>query len=223
MKIGEWRVASGESQTNPFAICYLQICLFSQENDMRKLKLQVQMTVDGFIGGPNGEMDWVTFNWDDKLIEYVTELTESFDCIVLGRKLAEGFIPHWAGVAANPDHPESTAGQKFTDTPKVVFSKTLDESKWDNTVLAKGDLVDEITKLKEQAGGDIIAYGGATFVSALIKHGLIDELHLFINPAALGAGLTIFSDLDRTRKLALKKSSAFACGIVVLCYEPVRD
>jgi dihydrofolate reductase len=134
---------------------------------MRKLKLQVQMTVDGFIAGPNGEMDFMVWNWDDELKQYVTALTEPVDCIVLGRKLAEGFIPYWAGVAANPDDPQFTAGKKFTDTHKVVFSKTLDKSEWDNTDLAKGNLVDEITKLKNQEGKDIIAYGGASFVSAL--------------------------------------------------------
>ena len=190
---------------------------------MRKLKLQVQMTVDGYIAGPNGEMDWVMFNWDDALKQYVTDLTEPVDCIILGRKLAEGFIPHWAGVAADPDHPEFTAGQKFTDTPKVVFSNTLDRSKWDNTVLAKGDLVDEITNLKKQNGQDIIAYGGAIFVSALIKHGLIDEFHLFINPAAIGQGMAIFKELDRKQNLTLVKSTSFDCGIVVLNYEPKRD
>ncbi len=114
---------------------------------MRKLKLQVQMTVDGYIAGPNGEMDWMEWNWDDELKQYVADLTEPVDCIILGRKLAEGFIPHWATVAANPDDPEFTAGKKFTDTHKVVFTKTLDKSEWDNTVLAKGNLVDEITKL----------------------------------------------------------------------------
>lgn len=190
---------------------------------MRKLKLQVQMTVDGYIAGPNGEMDWMTFNWDDDLKKYVTEITTPIDCIVLGRKLAEGFIPHWASVAANPEHPEFTAGKKFTDTPKVVFTKTLDKSAWDNTVLAKGDLVDEITQLKNQDGQDIIAYGGATFVSALIKHGLIDVYHLFINPVAIGNGLAIFKELDRTQNLALVKATAFDCGIVVLNYEPKRD
>src|SRR5215211_6760189 len=117
---------------------------------MRKLKLQVQMTVDGYIAGPNGEMDFMVWNWDDQLKNYVTEITEPVDCIVLGRKLAEGFIPYWATVAANPDHPEYTAGKKFTETTKVVFTKTLDQSKWDNTVLAKGGLADEITKLKQQ-------------------------------------------------------------------------
>jgi dihydrofolate reductase len=185
---------------------------------MRKLKLQVQMSVDGFISGPNGEMDWMIFDWDDELKECVTEITTPIDCIVLGRKLAQGFIPHWAAVAANPDDPEYTAGRKFTDTYKIVFTRTLDQSEWDNTVLAKGDLVDEISKLKEQGGNDIIAYGGGTFVSALLKHGLIDELNLFVSPVALGAGMTIFRDLESRQKFVLETSKAFACGIVLIRY-----
>jgi dihydrofolate reductase len=190
---------------------------------MRKLKLQVQMTVDGYMAGPNGEMDWMVWDWDDELKHYVTELTEPVDCIVLGRKLAQGFIPHWAAVAASPDHPEFTAGKKFTGTHKVVFTKSLDRSEWDNTVLAKGDLADEIVKLKEQDGKDIIAYGGATFVSALIKHKLIDEFHFFINPTALGAGMAIFKELDGKQELTLVKSTTFSGGIVVLNYVPKHD
>lgn len=190
---------------------------------MRKLKLQVQMTVDGYIAGRNGEMDFMVWDWDDELKQYVDDITEPVDCIVLGRNLAEGFIPSWASVAADPDHPEFEAGKKFTDTHKVVFTRTLETSEWDNTVLAKGNLVDEITKLKEQDGKDIIAYGGATFVSALIKHGLIDEFHLFINPTAIGDGMTIFSDIDRKQVLSLVTSRPFDCGIVVLKYEPKRD
>ena len=73
---------------------------------MRKLKLQVQMSIDGFIAGPNGEMDWMNVNWGDDINNYVANITEPIDTIVLGRKLAEGFIPYWAGVAANPDNPE---------------------------------------------------------------------------------------------------------------------
>jgi dihydrofolate reductase len=190
---------------------------------MRKLKLQVQMSVDGFIADPNGAMNFMVWDWDDELNQYVADLTEPVDCIVLGRKLAEGFIPHWAAVAANPDHLEFTAGKKYTDTHKVVFSKTLTRSEWDNTVLAKGKLVEEITKLKKQDGKEIIAYGGATFVSALIKHGLIDEFHLFINPAAIGNGMPIFSQLGRKQELALAQSRSFDCGIVVLHYKPKRD
>jgi dihydrofolate reductase len=186
---------------------------------MRKLKLQVQMSVDGYIAGPNGEMDFMAWDWDDELKNYVKEITEAIDCIVLGRKLAEGFIPYWANVAANSDHPEFTAGRKFTDTHKVVFTKTLNKSEWDNTVLAKGDLADEITKLKKQDGKDIIAYGGATFVSALIKQGLIDEFHLFINPTAIGNGMAIFKELDSKQNFNLIKATSFECGIFVLHYE----
>ena len=192
---------------------------------MRKLKLQVQMTIDGFICGPIGEMDWMVWDWDDKLKQYVADITEPVDCIVLGRKLAEGFIPHWANVASNPDDSENAAGLKFTDTKKVVFTKTLEKSDkvvlgWNNTILAKGNLIDEINHLKKQNGKDIIAYGGAKFVSALIKHQLIDEFHLFINPAILGSGMTIFGELGNLQKLTLLESTKFDCGIVVLKYMP---
>ena len=180
---------------------------------MRKLKLQVQMTVDGYIAGPNGEMDWMVFNWDNELKKYVTEISESFDCIILGRKLAQGFIPHWAS------NPEQEGADKFNSTKKFVFTKTIDKSEWDNTILAKGDLVDEITKLKNQDGKDIIVYGGSTFVSALIKKGLVDEFHLFINPTAIGSGLTIFNELNNRQNLTLIKSIPFDCGIVVLNYK----
>jgi len=187
---------------------------------MRKLKLQVQMTVDGFIAGSSGEMDFWTWNWDDELNAYAQSLTDPVDCIVLGRKLAEGFIPHWAGVAADPEHPEHLAGKKFSDTHKVVFTQTLGKTEWENTVLATGDLTEEINHLKKQAGGDIIAYGGAKFVSALIEHRLIDDFHLFINPTAIGSGMPIFQGLVRKQDFTLRKATPFACGIIVLHYEP---
>lgn len=185
---------------------------------MRKLKLQVQMSVDGFIAGPKGEMDWMVWDWDDALKQYVDEITEPVDCILLGRALAQGFIPHWEAVAGNPEAAERSAGIKYTNTHKVVFTKTLDSSPWRNTVLAPGDLVDEVTRLKQEEGKDIIAYGGTTFVSALIRHALIDEFHLFINPTAIGNGMTIFAALDANQKLLLESSTAFACGIVVNQY-----
>ena len=181
------------------------------------------MTLDGYIGGPNGEMDWMTLPWTKDIENYVDGIVNATDCIVLGRKLAEGFIPYWASVAENPEHPEYSGGRQFTDTPKVVFSHTLDETKWANTVLAKGDLVTEITQLKQQSGRDIYACGGATFASALIEHGLIDEYFLFINPVAIGDGLTIFKQLTAKQALTLVEAVTFACGIVVLHYELKRD
>lgn len=184
---------------------------------MRKLKLQVQMTIDGYIAGPNSEMDWLVFDWDDALKNYVKAITDSVDCIVLGRNLAQGFIPHWAS------HPESEGADKINGARKVVFTKTLNQSEWDRTVLARGRLVDEITTLKQQNSGDIITYGGAKFVSSLIKENLIDEYYLFINPTAIGKGLPIFEDLTSKQSLILVRSIAFDCGIVVLHYEPKRN
>ena len=108
------------------------------------------------------------------------------------------------------------------ETPKVVFTKTLKKSKWANTDIATGDLTDEINKLKSEKGKDIIVYGGASFDSSLIKAGLIDEFHLFINPVAIGNGMTIFKDLNEIQKFALVKSIAFDCGIVMLHYETKR-
>ncbi len=177
------------------------------------------MTVDGFIGGPAGEMDWMTFAWDQDMLDYITNLIAPVDTIVLGRKLAEGFIPHWAGIAADPESPEKTAGEFFTNTPKVVFSQSPASPDWANTVVASGDLTAEIKALKQQAGGDIIAYGGASFVGSLIQAGLIDELHLFVNPVALGQGLPIFNLLDSKQPLTLVKATPMACGIVVLHYK----
>lgn len=191
---------------------------------MKKLKLQVQLSVDGFVGGPKGELDWMVWDWDDELKDFVTALTEAVDCIILGNKMAPGFIPYWEGVAANPVDPQHEFGKKMTDTKKVVFTKTLQKSPWNNTKLATGDLVEEINTLKAKSGsGDIIVYGGATFVSALIKAGLIDELNLFINPVAIGKGLTIFKELVDKQKFSLANSKAFACGIVVLTYNLKKD
>ena len=108
------------------------------------------------------------------------------------------------------------------DTPKVVFTKTLDKSEWKNTTLAKGNLTDEINKLRNRSGKDIIVYGGASFVSSLIKEGLIDEFHLFINPAAIGSGMKIFENIERKQNLKLIKSIPFDSGIVLLHYEPEK-
>src|ERR671931_1131844 len=190
---------------------------------LRKLKLQVQMSIDGYIAGPNGEMDWMVWDWDDKLKNYVFELTEPVDTIILGRKMTDGFVSYWSDIMmTKPDDPFYEFSKKMIETPKVVFTKTLKKSQWVNTAIATGDLTDEIIKLKSEKGGDIIVYGGASFDSSLIKAGLIDEFHLFINPVAIGNGMTIFKDFNEIQKFTLVKSVAFDCGIVELHYEPKR-
>lgn len=184
---------------------------------MRTFKLQVQTTVDGYMAGPNSEMDWMTFSWTDDIAAYVTALTEPVDCIVLGRKLAEGFIPHWA---ARPDYEPDSAIDKMNNTPKVVISNTLTTSPWENTVVASGDPVETVRQLKAQPGGDIIAYGGGTLVASLIDDELFDELHLFVNPTAIGRGMPVFGHPDTYRRFRLAGAQPFDCGITVLHYQP---
>ena len=122
-----------------------------------------------------------------------------------------------------PDDPWYAFSKKMIETPKVVFTKTLDKTDWPNTDIATGDLTDEINKLKRQNGKDIIVYGGASFDSSLIIEKLIDEFYLFINPVAIGNGKTIFKDLSEIQKLTLIESIAFDLGIVLLHHEAKRN
>jgi dihydrofolate reductase len=110
--------------------------------------------------------------------------------------------------------------KRIVNARKIVFTKTMDKSAWDKTELAKGNLVDEVNNLKKQTGNDIIVYGGTSFVSELIKAGLIDEYHFFLNPVVLGkSGVPVFDKLDSFRQFKLKKSITYDCGIVLLNYE----
>ncbi|WP_225975269.1 dihydrofolate reductase family protein [Anseongella ginsenosidimutans] len=102
--------------------------------------------------------------------------------------------------------------------PKVVFSNKLKASKWENATIAGGDITEEITNLKKKDGKDIIVYGGDSFVSSLVQHGLIDEFYLLLNPMALGNGKSAFNPLENNQLLTLKKSSPFPCGTVLLYY-----
>jgi dihydrofolate reductase len=172
---------------------------------LRKLRLQVQISVDGCIAGPNNEMNWLV--WDDGYLKYINEITKSVDTIIMGRKMVDGFIPYWTEVANKPDDPMNAIARKMVNIPKVVFTKTLDKSEWTNTVVATGDLDDEIFELKSQeGGGDIIVYGGVSFDSSLIKANLIDEFYLFVNPLIIGNGKTIFKDLKEIQKFTLIES-----------------
>jgi dihydrofolate reductase len=109
------------------------------------------------------------------------------------------------------------------ETPKVVFTKTLNKSQWINTDIATGDLIEEVSKIKSQNGRDIVVYGGASFDSSLIKEKLIDEFYLFINPVAIGNGMTIFKELNEIQKYTLIESKVFESGKVLLRYEAKRS
>jgi dihydrofolate reductase len=132
--------------------------------------------------------------------------------------MTDGFVSHWSNAAKNTDDPEYAAAKKFVELPKIVFSRTLNKSIWDNTEIATGDYVQFINQLKKKSGKDIIVYGGAGFVSSLIKNNLIDEYHLFINPTAIGKGLEIFKDLNEKLNLKLVNTKIFSNGVVGLFY-----
>ena len=195
----------------------------NNKRELRKLRLQVQMSVDGCIAGPNGEMDWMVGLLDDESIKYAYKITESVDTILLGRKMTDVFISSWLNVMNKPDDPWFAFAKKMIETPKVVFTKTLNKSRWINTDIATGDLVEEVSKIKRQNGRDIIVYGGASFDSSLIKEKLIDEFYLFINPVAIGNGMTIFKDLNEIQKYNLIESKVFESGKVLLRYESKRS
>ena len=184
---------------------------------MRKLKLQMQITVDGFVAGPEGQLDWMTWDMDEKIIGFINHLTDTSDTILLGRKMTDGFVKYWEGVLKNPSSPEFAFAKKMVDTPKVVFSRTLKSVEGKNVRVESGPAPQAIGRLKEQAGKDIVVYGGATFVSSLIGSGLIDELNLFVNPVAIGNGMRIF---EARRPLKMTGSTAYPCGIVVNTYSP---
>jgi dihydrofolate reductase len=188
---------------------------------MRKLKLQMQMTIDGFVAGPNGELDWMWIpgERDEAGFRHVIELAESCDTILLGRKMTPGFIEHWENVVDNlPDSPEQPLAQLMVNMRKIVFSRTQTAIKGRNLEVENRDLTTAVQALKKQPGKDIMVYGGANFVSSLISQDLIDEYYIFCNPVAIGEGLSIFKE---KKILKLESSTVYKNGKIVNKYLPV--
>ncbi len=183
---------------------------------MRTLKLQMQITVDGFVAGPEGQLDWMSFDNDEKLLGVINQLIDTSDTILMGRKMTPGFIKYWESVPK--ESPEYTFALKMVNTPKIVFSKTQKAIEGTAVRVENGDLKTEINKLKNAPGKDLLVYGGAGFVSNLIKENLIDNYYLFVNPAAIGNGLRIF-----TEKTKLKLVDVTRYGSEVMQhYRPIR-
>lgn len=193
---------------------------------MRKLILQMQMSVDGFVGA-DSVSDWQVWNWgDDNRWDEALKLdfnahVRSIDTILLSRKMAEeGYLSHWGNAAKK--YPQDTFyafAQRIVDVQKVVPSDRLETSRWERTVVTSGDLPREVGVLKAEEGSNIAVFGGAGFASALIAAELVDEFQFYVNPAALGGGTRIF-DQAGFRKLRLLGSKAYECGIVVNRYAP---
>ena len=188
---------------------------------MRKLKLQVQMTVDGFVAGPDGQLDWmwVTGKRDESISRRIIELADSCETILLGRKMTREFIDHWENVVDNqPGSPEQSLAQRMVNMRKIVFSHTQTAINGRNLEVENGDLAAAVQALKREPGKDIIVYGGANFVSSLISQNLIDEYFIFRNPVAIGNGLSIFKE---EKLLKLDSSTAYENGKILNKYLPV--
>ncbi|MDN3551109.1 dihydrofolate reductase family protein [Mucilaginibacter aquaedulcis] len=164
---------------------------------MRKLKLQVQMTLDGFVAGPNGELDWMWASGapDEAARDKVIELADSCDIIILGSGMTQEFCNYWESVVdTKPDSPEIPLAQRMVNLRKIAFSRTQADIKGRNLEVESGDLATAIQKLKNEDGKDIMVYGGARFATSLISLNLVDEYYIFLNPVAIGSGLSIFKE-----------------------------
>jgi dihydrofolate reductase len=182
---------------------------------MGKLKLQMQISLDGFVGASHGA---TKFNWDNEVKGFSIANLRNVGTILLGRKTAENFIPYWGAVADDPKQVDHSFAKPMMDIPRVVLSNTADPGKWENTAILKGEIAKEIKGLKERDDRDILVYGGYSFVSSLIRHGLVDEFYFLVNPVAIGSGEEIFGSLQEHLQLKLKKCEPFACGTVLLIY-----
>jgi dihydrofolate reductase len=180
---------------------------------MGRLKLQMQITVDGFDANGPSDLEW------DEIRDYSRDLFINADTIVIGGKTAVDFIPYWDTAATQPGGSWYEVAKRIADAKKVVFSRTLAEPKWNNTSIERGDLVKAIERLKAASRNDIIVYGGVSFVASLVREKLIDEFHLFVNPIALGKGKSIFSGLVDPQRFKLVKSIPYNSGLVLLHYE----
>ena len=165
------------------------------------------MSLDGYIEGPNGDINWHV--WNEEMSDYMMAFFKTVDTFIYGRKSYDLMLTYW---------PFETG--KFADimnrTPKIIFSKTLDKVEW-NSRLIKQNVVEEIQLEKGKAGKDLVLFAGADIASTFMENGLIDEFRLIINPVVLGEGTPLFQ-VRNQKELELLDSRSFACGNTLLRY-----
>jgi dihydrofolate reductase len=195
---------------------------------MRKLILQMQVSVDGYVGQAERPPSWQLWDWgdkcpwDEKLQAKFNRFFDEADTILLSRKIVEGgYIDHWTEIAKK--HPRAATfafAQRILAARKIIFSKTLKTSPRPEAELAAKPLVETVDELKAQPGKNIVAFGGAGFASALIANDLVDEFQFYTNPIALHEGLSIFAGKGTDQHLELIDASPYSCGMVVASYAP---
>lgn len=178
---------------------------------MRKLIVTEFLSLDGVMENPS----WTFPYWNDEIAKFKGEESESGDALLLGRVTYEGFAAAW------PTSKDEGA-EYFNNVRKYVVSTTLDEANWNNSVIIKDNVVDEITKLKQQDGKNIVVHGSRNLTQTLMDHDLVDEYRLLIYPLVLGKGQRLFED-DQKVDLKLVRSQEMSSGVVALVYEPNRQ
>jgi dihydrofolate reductase len=175
--------------------------------------MQMNISLDGFA-------DHTVAIADDELHEFASAMLDKQDIALFGRVTYQLMESYWPFAHQDPKAAKSIIefARKFNAMPKIVFSKTLQKAEWNNTRLNKGDLVDEVTKLKQQPGRSL-SVGGLRVSQELMRHGLIDEYWLLIHPVIAGKGKRLFDGVEHRMHFTLLDARTFKSGVVVLHYE----
>jgi dihydrofolate reductase len=193
---------------------------------MRKIIAALHVSVDGFIEGPNGEMDWVMME-DEETWRDLFEMLTHVDTFILGRVAYPGYEQYWLAVLADPSRILPLSGRvasknenafaRLADSGQhIVLSRTMDKVAWKTTRIVRN--MEEIRVIKEQQGKNIVAWGGATLVSGLMNMGLLDEVRLLVHPIILGGGKALFKDVKERHSLKLMRARPLRSGKVSLTY-----
>lgn len=185
---------------------------------MKKVIVSNIMSLDGFMAGPAGEIDWFAGFADPEFEEYAVTFISSIDTMLFGRVTYELMASYWP--AATPATNDARIIEAMNNCRKVVFSKTLRRAEWKNAELVQGDIEQDIRRRKGQSGKDMVIYGSGQLVSALASRGLIDEYRIFIVPLLLGQGKPLFKELGTRIPLRMVESRSFGSGMAVLTYVP---
>ncbi|MBI5668363.1 MAG: dihydrofolate reductase [Chloroflexi bacterium] len=178
---------------------------------MRKIIVTEFLSLDGVMENPM----WTFPYWNDEIAQFKAEETTPNDVLLLGRVTYQGFAAAWP-------QSEDEGAPYFNSARKYVVSNTLDRAEWNNSHIIRGDIVAELTQLKQQDGENLVVHGSGTLVQTLMRHNLVDCYRLLIYPVVLGKGQRLFQE-GSTAKLKLVESRPFSSGVVGLIYEPVRQ
>ena len=186
---------------------------------MRKISSFNFTSINGFFKGPNGDISWHKHGPQEN--EYGKEGAQSGNILLFGRVTYEMMAAFWPTPNAAKMFPEMAAAMNSAE--KMVFSNTLKKADWANTSIVKGNIFDEMRKLKQTPGRDMTILGSGSIVTQFAENGLIDEFQFMIDPVALGNGTPLFSNMQQQLNLELVNSRIFKSGVVLLCYKPTSS